>query len=513
MTRHDSRNARRNALALPGVSQADMKSSPRLSRLTPALTLLAAFALAGNAAADTPPPAASVVASATAAGASAAETNEAGMSVEELERMLTPLSADDLDARKNAAKAIGDLGQDAVPAITKKLGELRKAPSAQVVAAVKQAKDGSGKLGEGTDLCDALMKLPKLDGAGAKAAVTTSALVRALAHAGTTPAVRQLVKIAGDAAGAFRPEITRQVRALGDKSVPALIETRKDSNSELRHWAYNQLEAMGKRIPGDAVQTKDNVVLADVLHAYGAIHDLDAVPVILSFVSSDRVQVRSAAREALTSFGQDAVWKLREAYSNLTGKSAPDGWPASEVAKELFAAYDHVRLQEVYGLLEEGLKKEKDGNVDEAVAAFDKVLARQPMLDRRAEMVPAYFAYAQKTEGSDPVAALAVLRKAERLAPDGPRAPQIGAEISYLEGKELLARGINDTEPFKRALALDPTHTRARNELDRLELNVEDRQSRTRQVGGAAAVLLLAVIGILLFGGRRARRPPAARPT
>ena len=36
-------------------------------------------------------------------------------------------------------------------------------------------------------------------------------------------------------------------------------------------------EAMGKRIPGDAVQTHDNQVLADVLHAYGVIHDLDAV--------------------------------------------------------------------------------------------------------------------------------------------------------------------------------------------------------------------------------------------
>jgi tetratricopeptide (TPR) repeat protein len=321
--------------------------------------------------------------------------------------------------------------------------------------------------------------------------------------------VRQLVKVAGDHNGAFRPEITRQLRALGDRSVPALIETRKDSSSELRHWAYNQLEAMGKRIPGDAVQTKDNQVLADVLHAYGAIHDLDAVPVILSFVSSDRLQVRTAAREALTSFGQDAVWKLREAYANLTGKAAPEGWPAADVAKELFAAYDRVRLQEVYGLLEEGLKKEKDGKVDEAVVAFDKVLARQPLLDRRIEMVPAYLAQASSLEESDAPAALAMLRKAARIAPDGPRITQIRAEIAYLEGKDLVARGIPDTEPFKRAIALDPTHVKARAELARLEATVDERQSRTRTVAAAAGVLLVAVIGILLFGGRR-RRPRAA---
>ena len=344
----------------------------------------------------------------------------------------------------------------------------------------KEAKPGE----QGSDLCDALLSCKRSGDAGAKTALVTAALVRALAHAGTTPAVRQLVKVAGDHNGAFRPEITRQLRALGDKAVPALIETRKDSSSELRHWAYNQLEAMGKRIPGDAVQTKDNQVLADVLHAYGAIHDLDAVPVILSFVSSDRVQVRTAARESLTSFGQDAVWKLREAYANLTGKAAPEGWPAAEVAKELFAAYDRVRLQEVYGLLEDGLKKEKDGKIDEAVAAFDKVLARQPMLDRRAEMVPAYVAQAEKLEEGDPPAALAMLRKAARLAPEGPRIAQVKAEIAYLEGKDLVARGIPDTEPFKRALALDPTHAKARAELGRLEANVDERQSRTRTVAG-----------------------------
>ena len=471
-----------------------MASSIKAVRSVAALGLVAALTLAGSASADTPPPTAS---------AAAAGVTEGGMSEGELDRMLAPLAGEDADARKKAAKAVGELGQDAVPAIAKKLAELRKTSSASVASAVKQSKEA--KPPEGSDLCDALLAQAKGD-TGTKTALVTAALVRALAHTGTTPAVRQLVKVAGDHNGAFRPEITRQLRALGDKSVPALIETRKDSSSELRHWAYNQLEAMGKRIPGDAVQTKDNQVLADVLHAYGTIHDLDAVPVILSFVSSDRVQVRTAARESLTSFGQDAVWKLREAYANLTGKAAPEGWPAADVAKELFAAYDRVRLQEVYGLLEDGLKKEKEGKVDEAVSAFDKVLARQPLLDRRVEMVPAYLAQASSLEESDAPAALAMLRKAARIAPDGPRIAHVKAEIAYLEGKELVARGIPDAEPFKRALALDPTHVNARAELARLEASVDERQSRTRTVAAAAGVLLVAVIGILLFGGRR-RRP------
>jgi hypothetical protein len=481
------------ASSLPRTKAAWLTPRPSLV----ALATLAAVAITSPAAAGE---------EGASAGATAATVTAApSLSVEELDRILAPLSSDDAAARKTAAKATSALGSEAVPAITKKLAELRKSPSPAVAAAVKQATEGRGKKAGG-DLCDALLELRAGESAGAKTALETAALARALTHAATTPAARQLVKLAGDHGGALRPDITRHVRALGDKAVPALIETRKDASSEVRHWAYAELEAMGKRIPADAVQTTDRQVLVDVLLAYGRIHDLDAVPVLLSFVSSDRVQVRTAARDSLTGFGQDAVWKLREAYTNLTGKSLPEGAQAAEVAKELFAAYDRVRLQEVYGLLEEGLKKEKEGKADEATVAFDKVLARQPMLDRRAEMVPAYVALAQKLAGEDPVQALAALRKAERLAPEGPRINQIKAEIAYLEGEELVARGISDAEPFKRALALDPAHAKARAELDRLEANREDGVSRTRNVSLAGATFLGALVGLFLFAGRR-RRP------
>ena len=486
---------RRRAFLLAKMATMATMATMKAALITAVLGLLAMFVGATPAAADaapapTPTPTVSAEAGATSA--------------EELERLLAPLGADDPATRKSAAKSVSELGPEAVLAITRKLADLRKTSTPAVIAAMKPAKDAK----DAKDLCDALLDRP-VGEAGAKTALVTAALIRALAHAGTTPAVRQLVKVAGDHGGAFRPEVARQLRALGDRSLPALIETRKDGSADLRHWAYGQLEAMGKRIPGDAVQTHDNQVLADVLHAYGAIHDLDAVPVILSFVSSDRVQVRSAARESLTSFGQDAVWKLREAYANLTGKSAPDGWSAAEVAKELFAAYDRVRLQEVYGLLEDGLAKQKDGKLDEAIASFDKVLARQPMLDRRAETVPAYVEKAGQIEQSDPVAALALLRKAERLAPEGPRVAQVKAEIAYLEGEDLVARGIPDSEPFKRALVLDPTHTKARAELERLSATTADRQSRTRNIVAAAGCLLLGVIALLLFGGRRKRHRPA----
>ena len=459
------------------------------------VTLLASFAVMPNASAQE---------SNGPNAAAPASAPDEGLTDADLEKMLAPLESEDAEARRTAAKSIEGLGQDAVEAITRQLAVQRKATQGSVAAAIKVARDAAGRPAE-LDYGDALLKT-KSDGGGYKPAVTTAVLLRALARIGTTPALRQLVKVAGDHNGAFKPEVARHLKALGDKAVPALIETRKESSSELRQWAVSQLEGMGKRIAGDAVQTKDNQVLADVLRAFANVRDIDALPVILSFVNSDRIQVRSAARDAVGKFGQDAIWKLREAYSNVTGKSAPDGWQAPQVAKELFAAYDRLRLQEVYGLLEDGLAKEKAGSLEEAVAAFDKVLARQPMIERRGEMVSAYVAYADKLEEPEPQKSLAFYRKAARLWPESARMPHIEAQIAYLEGKELLARGIADVEPFKRALKLDPGHTKARAELTRLETNVEERQERIRAFAAAGAVIVVALTGIILFGGGR-RRP------
>ncbi|MCL2724498.1 MAG: hypothetical protein FWD69_08685 [Polyangiaceae bacterium] len=312
--------------------------------------------------------------------------------------------------------------------------------------------------------------------------------------------VRELVKTGGPR----RLEISRRVQSLGDKAVPALIEAR--GSADLRSWANGQLEAMGKRIPADAVQTNDSRVLADVLRAYGTIHDLDSMPVVLSFVNADRPVVRTAAREAMITFGDDATWKLREAYANLAGAPAPDGWRAADVAKGLFATYDRLRLAEVYGLLDDGLKKQKDGKTEEAAAAFDRVLARQPLIDRRAEMIPTYVALAESQEPRDTISALATLRKALRLAPEGPHAAQINAEIAYLEGEGLAARGIVDREPFERALTLNPAHERARAELSRIDRVNADRTERTRYLAIAAVFGLATLAGVILFafGPRRA---------
>lgn len=424
----------------------------------------------------------------------------------DVDRTLAPLlGAGSKAERLAAAQALEKAGPSQSEALATKLADLAKAKTPGVPAAMEQARKAAGRDG---DLLEALCGLE--DGPAVRTAAASVALARALAAAGTIPGARALVKLAGEHQGALRPELVRLLRKMGDRALPALIETRKDAPPLVRQWAYAQLEGMGKRIPGDAVQTKDNEVLTAVLQAYARIGDLDALPVILSFVNADRVQVRTAAREAVVSYGPEAIWKLREAYANVANKPAPEGASAEVVAKELFAAYDRLRLQEVYGLFDEGLAAAKEGRLEAATAAFDRVLARQPLLDRRAEAVPGYLAHGRKLAETDGAAARPVLEKALRLAPEGPYAPQIQAELAYLEGKDLLARGIADDGAFRRALEKDPTHTKARAELERMSEVANERDQRLRAWSGAGAVLLVGVLAAILFGGFRRRGARAA---
>jgi tetratricopeptide (TPR) repeat protein len=441
-----------------------------------------------------------------ATSGSVGATAEAGLSSTELDGMLAPLGADGVDDRRGAATAVVSLGAGATPAIAKKLSDLRKTGDGGTYSAVKAARERSG--GGSFDLLEALVtQKPE---ASLTRALTTVCLTRALAHAGTTSAVRQLVLVASDAGGVLRPELGRQLKQLGDRAVAGLIEAHRDPSPETRTWASNLLDGLAKRTPGDAVQTRDNQALSDILRAYANIKDLDALPVVLSFVNSDRVQVRNAARDATLAYGQDALWKLREAYAALSGEPAPDAIAAVDLAKKLFDAYDRFRLHDVYALIDKGLAAQKDGRLKDAVSAFDEALARQPLLDRRADAVSAYVTYGESLQDSDRVAALAYLRKALRLDEIGPSSSHVRSAIATLEGEDLVTRGIADTEPFETALSLDSSNARARADLDRIRAQLQTSNTQTWRLVAAGIVLTLALTGIALIGGGRRKRTATA---
>jgi hypothetical protein len=323
-------------------------------------------------------------------------------------------------------------------------------------------------------------------------------------------AVRRLAVAAPNAGSDVRSEIFQELKQLDERATAALIEARADPSPEVRDWAKDVLDALGRRTPGDAVQTANDQVLIDVLRAYASIRDADALPVVLAFVNSDRAQVRAAAREATLAYGVDAMGKLRATYAALTGQRPAEDADVVTVAHELFAAYDRHRLRDVYARLEQGLSKVRAGDLDDAIVDFDNVLARQPLLDRGPEIVPAYVAYAEALEPSNTVRAIDYLHRALRLDDQGPQSNHVRGELLYLKGEDLLSRGIPDTQPFEEALALDPANAHARTELERLRVDAERR--RKREVGLAA--LIAALGGGLLTAGVIAllRRRAASSP-
>jgi hypothetical protein len=487
-------------------------------------------------------------------------------SVRELDELLSKVVGDDESVRKEALSELGELDASVIAAIEQKLANLRKSADRDGMSKIlgpvqhrrhassdgddarasdKGGADGGAKdkrkskeRDEDEDKQGASVatagdhKLIDPNGADWLAAVLTAraerdkppfkdlvailAMQRVCVCIGTTPAAREIINVYTYFGDLFRIDVQRQLGRMGERALPALIEAKYHDSRMVRGWAERRLDAMGKVIASEAVRTDDNQVLADVLRAYGRVREVEAVRVIVTYANSDRLQVREAAREAIGQLGEPARWQLRDAYENLTGRKAETGWDWRRTAIELFAAYDRARLAEVYKMAEDGFAAYKKGQLPEAIDAFDKVLARVPMFERRAEMVAAYLQQAQKLYESDPPAALSALRRAELLDPGGPLLKSIQSQQALLEAQELSSRGVVDVTLLQRALELDPSNQRAQVALQRAQHDIETRQAAWRRYAAAIAIGVIALAAMVFValaprrGAKRERQDPQA---
>jgi hypothetical protein len=325
--------------------------------------------------------------------------------------------------RKTAVAAIDGATSAQLPAIAKRLAELKKSADRDAMSAVLTRLRKAAGPNASADLFERAVAAPSPGEAGWRDVTAVLGLSRMLVRIGTTPAARELAAVYPGFGDLFRPDVERDMKALGERAVATLIELRRGDQKPLRPWAAKLLDALGKTVPGEAVQTADNQVLADVLHAYGKTKDVDAARVIVSFANSDRTQVRDAAREAVGLLGENGIWQLRESYENLVGKKPPEDWGWEKLSTELFAAYDRSRLAEVYAMMDEGTQAYKAGKLDSMASAYDRVLARAPAFEKRRDMVPGYIDFARSIKETDRPRAIATLRRAVRIDPGGPRAP------------------------------------------------------------------------------------------
>jgi len=483
-------------------------------------------------------------------------------SLKELDRILEALTGEDDRSRNNARALVGEVTASLIPAIRQRIQDVRGSLDRETAPRVledarkagrdalkkkdkKGADDGGeapkekkkGKKGskekaadkpadkpksvaekkaqegdDDEDWLDFMIAKPKPKSDSWRDLVKLLAMERMLAAIGTTPAIREMIQLHAQFGDLLRIDLQRQVGRLKDKAVPALIEARQHDAKILQKWANKQLDMLGRAIPGEAVSTNDTQVLADVLRAYGRTRDVDAARVVLTFANSDRIQLREAAREAIAAIGEPGVWQLRDVYLNLTGNKPPREWGWDRIAREIFGAYDRGRLAEVYKLMDDGVAAAGAGKLAEAVDAYDKVLARAPLFERRKEMVKTYVSRSKELPADKREEALAMLRKAVRLDPKNPEAKKLEAEIAYLEGVVLMDEGTPDKLLFKKALDLDPGHERARTALASLDDQVAPQKDWTKRYVAAGALGLVALLAMILLYRRKPKAPAPPPP-
>jgi tetratricopeptide (TPR) repeat protein len=303
----------------------------------------------------------------------------------------------------------------------------------------------------------------------------------------------------------LRVDTERALARMRDSAVAALIEAR--ATPRFGEWANRQLVALGKEVASEAVQVQDPGLRADILRAYGKTHDLETTRLLIAFAASERATIRVAARQALVMLADAGLPSLRDAYHKATTTPAPEPWPWQRVAQELFAAFDRQRLSALHRDLDAGLAAEKRGDLNIARAAFDRVLAHDPSFERGALMAPTYFAWAEQQADANPLEAALALRRAERLAPDGPLHDRALSLRYTLDARSLLQRGIIDQVLVQRARQLDPDNPRAAALADDLEHQTHADHSTLRRYLPALVILLLALLSLLAMTLRHHQQP------
>ncbi len=437
----------------------------------------------------------------------AAADESVGRNAAELDALLGRLTDGPLEARNAAADAlVHTLEREDIPAIRQRLlapmrGDVEQLRN-KIVRLIHTATNG--RENAEYDLLALMMAAPRAP--DLQGAIERVVLARALGGMQSADAGRALVAFAQAYNAVFRQEVGRIVRGqLHDYVLPALIELRSPSEN-MRIFMRQTREALRKVTPGEAVQQHDNALLAEILRAFGSIRQPDAMRVVVSFVNSDRAQVRDAARWSVQQYGMTAGNALREAYEMYEGHDADAAWGWERVANELYLANDRRRTSEVVQRLDAGLQAAREGRPDEMLGHFRFVLSRHPDVSRRGEMVAPLIQYARVLETQDAARAEAVWRLALWVDPEGAHAREIRASVLFLEAEQAMHRGVADPELYDAVLRVDPNHVRAREQRAAVAQDEVLHARRRMRVLGALALLGIALATLWLVVRKPVRR-------
>jgi tetratricopeptide (TPR) repeat protein len=435
----------------------------------------------------------------------------------ELHALTVELASADAALRTRAFASLRTLDAEALPALRARMAELRSRgfdgdgalsgmSEFRRIQGV-EAPDGAVDLAQGV-----LPALAKNRAAGVVLAAELVAYLRALEAQKTPDAgaliVGELFALDGKL---FRYEAPRTRERLSILLIPALIRHRTHRQPWIRRFVEDSLLELHIDSPGRAVQQDDVVLLAGILDAYGDTLTFDAMPVVVSYVTDERVAVRDAARRAVQRFGKNAIWQLRERYVNATGREADANWSFQRTLDELIRLHEGPGHAAFLGQLKDAQAALEAGDTQKAEGLLDAALRDHPHERDTAGMATAYARIGGGwLEQGALGPALRDYRRALRLAPEGADAAGLRARVVYLEAQQRLAQGTVDLKAYEQALALDPGFTRAQDALDELSGARAAHEQRVRRSLGLVAALLLLGAGVLAL--RRKRDDPREEP-
>jgi tetratricopeptide (TPR) repeat protein len=264
--------------------------------------------------------------------------------------------------------------------------------------------------------------------------------------------------------------------------------------------------------PGRAVQQDDVGLLAAILRAYGDTLNFEAMPVVVSYLSDERLEVQKAALAALTRFGKNAIWQLRERYVNATGKDADPNWGHQRLRDELLRMFEAPKLAEFARAMAAAELALAGGDLQKAQAAADAALRAQPTSSQATRALPVYDALSRDFEARGALgSALSASLRALRLEPNDAQVEARKARALWLEAELRLSAGQVDLKAYERALALDPGLSAAQASLDDLTGKSRERALLERRLLAGLAALLMLVAGVFVLRDKRAATPFCSR--
>lgn len=377
----------------------------------------------------------------------------------DIERMAGDLRSRNEETRRSAFESLRTLPASALPAVQERLRytQRQRVPAEDGYDTLRLFRHavGSRRADDVVDIAPGILTvLGERRGPIVGRVAERLLLLRALENMGTLDAQRTMGDVFALTPQMWRWERKRVVKRLGRTILPGLIVARAHRDVSVRRWARWGVDELDLSQPGRAVQGLEVSALTPLVSAYGEVRDMDAMPVVVSYIDHEDEGLRHAARESIARYGRNAIWKLREAYSLRLGTDADTQWGWRTTMERLFSGLDEQRLAPATEQLDAGLAALASGDLSAMEQAFGRALLLEPEHPRRAEMAPGYVRLAAE----HPTESAQYLRRALLLAPESADASRWQAALLFAEAESHRAAGALDAERYREVLRLDPRH-------------------------------------------------------